>query len=1037
MPGVTDPFPATRATATDGVRRAPRVVWLVLAIAVVVIGGSLIAVGAGVIANGGSAMDPPRFIDETTASGVAQKYLGDFDYYVGGGVAVLDCNDDGRPDLYLAGGSGQAALYRNESTVGGPLRFQVVPATTTDMDAVTGAYPIDIDGDGKTDLAVLRNGENVLLRGLGDCRFERANEAWHFDGGDGWTTAFSATWEQGATLPTLAVGDYLQRPAAADGIERCAGNVLIRPASTGNGYGPPVPLSPSWCDLSMLFSDWSHSGQTDLRISNDRHYYRDNSGGEEQLWQILPGQPPRLYTEADGWKPVKIWGMGIASQDLNGDGRPEIFLTSQNDNKLQTLSSGATGPTYQDIALRDGVTANRPFVGDTTLGSTGWHPEFEDVNNDTYMDLYISKGNVEAMPDFAARDPSNLFLGQADGSFVEVAQQAGIVDFERGRGAALVDLNMDGMVDLVEVKRMSDVKLWRDVGWGDAAAPAAMGGWIGLRLVQPGPNRDAIGSWIQVKTGDRVVVREVTIGGGHAGGQLGWIHFGLGPASTAQVRVQWPDGSFGPWQDIAANEYAIVSRDPAVDRALGPATVSATRRTASQAVHLAEVELPEFGLPEIRPELPTATYAARVEALRARAEERGYDHLLVYADREHSANLSFLSGFDPRFEEALLVLGWTGRPGLLVGNECWGMADAAPLPMERYRFQDFSLPGQPRDRSRPLQEILGDQGIERGSRVGVIGWKTYATRATMEAPAFIVDALRELVGGTGLVENAGDLMIDAADGLRVINDVDQLAAFEFASCQTSSGVSRLLRDLRPGMRESEAVRWLGWDGTPLSCHLMLTAGPRAALGLLSPGDRVIERGDPFTVAFGIWGALTCRAGFVVEEAAEMPPPIRDYVDRLVGPYFSAVADWYEALHIGQTGGALQAIIDRHLGDPFFGIFLNPGHQLHLDEWVNSPVGPGSAIELRSGMALQVDIIPATGTPYFTTNIEDGIALADETLRALLAVRYPGAWARIEARRRFMAKVLGIELHPDVLPFSNIPACLPPFLLRPNLVVTLA
>jgi hypothetical protein len=239
------------------------------------------------------------------------------------------------------------------------------------------------------------------------------------------------------------------------------------------------------------------------------------------------------------------------------------------------------------------------------------------------------------------------------------------------------------------------------------------------------------------------------------------------------------------------------------------------------------------------------------------------------------------------------------------------------------------------------------------------------------------------------------------------------------------------------MREREAVRLLEWDGTPLSCHLMLTAGPRASLGLLSPGDRVIERGDRLTVAFGIWGALNCRAGFVVEDAAELPEAIRDYVDRLVEPYFSAVVDWYRALQIGQTGGALQAIIDRHLADPFFGIFLNPGHQLHLDEWVNSPVGPGSTTELRSGMALQVDIIPATGTDYFTTNIEDGIALADQGLRDELAARYPAAWGRISARRRFMADVLGIDLHPDVLPLSNMPAVLPPFLLRPDRVMTVA
>ncbi len=107
-----------------------------------------------------------------------------------------------------------------------------------------------------------------------------------------------------------------------------------------------------------------------------------------------------------------------------------------------------------------------------------------------------------------------------------------------------------------------------------------------------------------------------------------------------------------------------------------------------------------------------------------------------------------------------------------------------------------------------------------------------------------------------------------------------------------------------------------------------------------------------------------------------------------------MVEWYRALRIGQTGGVLQEIVDRRLGDPFFGIFLNPGHQIHLDEWVNSPVAPGSEVELRSGMALQVDIIPATGTDYFTTNIEDGVALADESLRARFATAYPEAWERI-------------------------------------------
>jgi hypothetical protein len=452
---------------------------------------------------------------------------------------------------------------------------------------------------------------------------------------------------------------------------------------------------------------------------------------------------------------------------------------------------------------------------------------------------------------------------------------------------------------------------------------------------------------------------------------------------------------------------------------------------------LARIDLPDFGAAGPKPEIPAELYRTRLAQLRERAAERGWDRVVVYADREHSANLAFLSGFDPRFEEALLIVGGEERPAILVGNECWGMAGAAPLPMRRHLFQDLSLPSQPRDRSRPLAEILADEGIRAGSRVGVVGWKTYAEPGMSDAPSYLVDELRRLTGPSGSVENATDLLIDAADGLRVINGVEQLAVLEHAACQTSNGVRRLLTGLRPGLTEREAVRLLEWDGTPLSCHLMLTAGPRASLGLLSPGDRPIERGDRFTVAFGIWGALNCRAGFVVEDATELPAGIGDYVDRLVGPYFEAVAEWYGALRIGQSGGALAEIVRRRLGGPFFGIFLNPGHQIHLDEWVNSPISAGSTIELRSGMAFQVDIIPATGTDYFTTNIEDGVALADEALRDNLAAAYPTAWGRIQARRAFMKAALGIDLHPDVLPFSNMPAYLPPFLLRPDVAMTVA
>ncbi|MGD2102977.1 MAG: CRTAC1 family protein [Acidimicrobiia bacterium] len=496
---------------------------------------------------------PPPLLIEETSSGIEHVYDGEFEYFVGGGVAVFDCNDDAMPDVFLAGGSNQAALYTNESSVGGDLRFSREEASSTDLMNVTGAYPIDIDGDEIIDLAVLRVGENVMLRGLGDCRFERANERWGIDGGSYWTAAFSAKWEPGASLPTLVFGNYLR--LKDDGArDECEDHQLVRPRD--DVYAEPTSLSPGWCALSVLFSDWSRSGERDLRATNDRHYYRD---GQEQLWRVPPGESPTLFTGEDGWRTMQIWGMGIASQDVTGDGLPEVFLTSQGDNKLQTLAQGPDNPAYEDIALVLGTTAHRPFSGDTNQPSTAWHAEFDDVNNDGYMDLLVTKGNVDAVPEFAMDDPNNLLIGQQDGGFVEGADRAGFVDFERSRGAALIDLNLDGALDAVVVERRVPVRIWRNTGVDAEQSP--LGNWLAVRIRQPAPNVSAIGSWVEVRHGGDITEREISIGGGHAGGEMGWTHFGLGSANNARVRVTWPDGSQSPWHEVEANSFVVIDRE--------------------------------------------------------------------------------------------------------------------------------------------------------------------------------------------------------------------------------------------------------------------------------------------------------------------------------------------------------------------------------------------------------------------------------------------------------------------------------------------
>ncbi len=170
----------------------------------------------------------PSFVEETASAGIDSVYTGEWEYMVGGGAATFDCNGDGFADMLLAGGTSPAKFYRNASSKGGALKFEA-EASGLELDAVNGVYPLDVDSDGNTDLVLLRVGENVVMRGLGNCRFERANEAWGFDGGDAWSTAFAATWEKGAAWPTLAIGNYINRLEETSPWGSCTDNWLHRP----------------------------------------------------------------------------------------------------------------------------------------------------------------------------------------------------------------------------------------------------------------------------------------------------------------------------------------------------------------------------------------------------------------------------------------------------------------------------------------------------------------------------------------------------------------------------------------------------------------------------------------------------------------------------------------------------------------------------------------------------------------------------------------------------------------------------------------
>jgi len=506
----------------------------------------------------------PQFVEQAASAGITQSYTGGWEFFVGGGGSSFDCNGDGMSDVALAGGTSAAALYVNTSKVGGELAFEPADLGLEERLArnVLGIYALDIDADEHDDLVLLRLGENIVLRGLGECRFERAERAWHIDGGTSWSTAFAANWEPGKRFPTLAFGNYVDRTAPGAPWGTCADNFLMRPRGDGDtpDYSDISTLSPGHCSLSMLFTDWNRSGERGLRITNDRQYYR---GGEEQLWRVETGRAPRLYRRGDGWEHLTIWGMGIAEADLNSDGLPEYALTSMGDTKLQSLDNPAdpSVPQYTDTAFERGATAQQPYMGPDKLPSTGWHAEFADFNNDGREDLFIAKGNVEGMQDFASFDPDNLLLQGVDGKFVESGDMAGIGQETSGRGAIVDDFNRDGLLDLLVINRKANVSLFRNMGRQTEWGHRPLGNWVEISLEDQDGNTHGVGARLLVKTGTVSMNRTVHVGGGHASGQSGAVHVGLGLLDRGIVRVQWPDGSWSHDYRFLANQHIIIRRD--------------------------------------------------------------------------------------------------------------------------------------------------------------------------------------------------------------------------------------------------------------------------------------------------------------------------------------------------------------------------------------------------------------------------------------------------------------------------------------------
>ena len=429
--------------------------------------------------------------------------------------------------------------------------------------------------------------------------------------------------------------------------------------------------------------------------------------------------------------------------------------------------------------------------------------------------------------------------------------------------------------------------------------------------------------------------------------------------------------------------------------------------------------------------LTDGTMEERLQKVLSRMEEERIDTLVVYADLEHGNNFEYLTGFLPRFEEALLVLHADGQAFMVMGNENLNKVPSARIKATAIHAPYFSLPNQPMACEKGFVEILKEAGIGSGARIGIAGWKNFTSpyednAQLFDVPSYIVDRIRQLAGEDGTVFNATYLFI-GEKGVRCRNNVNEIEHYEFGAALASDRMLAAMDRLDVGVSELELGGLLHACGQKNSVVTIAAAGKRFVKANLYPTDHKVELGEPISLTVGYKGGLSSRAGYAVERPDQLPEGIRDYVDVVVKPYFDAYTVWLEHAHCGMKGDELYQLIEAALPKADYHWSLCPGHLTADEEWMSSPIYGGSREVLESGMLFQIDIIPSV-QGYGGTSAESTVALADSALQQEIRQQAPALWERIQARREYIQSQLGILLHPDILPLCSTVAYLRPLLL---------
>jgi hypothetical protein len=507
--------------------------------------------------------------DETSAKNAPEA--------MAGGVAIFDYNGDGRPDIFFTNGANIATLKKDSPKYRNRLFRNDGNGAYTDVtDAAglagtgydIGAAVADYDNDGHPDLFVAGVYKNTLYHNNGNGTFTDVTAKAGLDRSDdpeyGPLWSVTAAWVDvnNDGLLDLFIVNYMQwkyvdQPLCAyKGVGDYCHPRYYKPQPNqlflNKGDGTFQNVSVAWGirdhpgkGMGVGVADYDNDGRPDLFVTNDASYNSlfHNLGNKFEEVAFDAG----VALSEDG---NFISGMGLDFRDYNNDGYPDIFYVALNNQTFPLLENTGKGD-FRDVTTSSGMR-------DGSMRMAGYGAGFYDLDNDGWKDLFVTRGHVESLPlpgvdidefNTVFRNPGK------SGKWVPLTEEAGLTAARatRHRGLAFGDLDGDGRIDVVATALSADAEIWMN-------RSEKSGHWLDIALRGTKSNRDGIGARIKVVTASGPQYNYMTTSVGYASSSYGPVHFGLGPDVRADsIEIRWPSGRIQILQNVEADRILKVT----------------------------------------------------------------------------------------------------------------------------------------------------------------------------------------------------------------------------------------------------------------------------------------------------------------------------------------------------------------------------------------------------------------------------------------------------------------------------------------------